>query len=251
VIGFGIVGPPEAGIVTGYSRGGEVLHGWSYFQDDKLAGYYEEADWFAKFARFVQAPDAGLGPVVAEPLGLLIVGDKNRWREGSPRDVLVESLKWAVDLERTVKRPNLPNHVCGLAAYEAWAKALEVDADYPADDPKVLETRAMVHCDQVVMLYERKEGAKFLRRMAKAVPEVKNELTAAAALCDQVGDVCGQVWKWGNWSEPAAQQGLADPKLRREFAAHVRAAAALEEQAVGKLEAALAILAGAPIAQPR
>ena len=31
VISFGILGPPEAGIVIGFDRDGQVLHGWSYF----------------------------------------------------------------------------------------------------------------------------------------------------------------------------------------------------------------------------
>ena len=33
VIGFGVVGPPEACIITGYDDGGEVLIGWSLFQE--------------------------------------------------------------------------------------------------------------------------------------------------------------------------------------------------------------------------
>lgn len=126
-----------------------------------------------------------------------MVGDKNRWREAPPRDILASSLQWAVDLARTPARPNLPHNVSGLAAYEAWATGLEVDADYPADNPQIMETRAMVHCDQVVMLHERQRGAGFLRPMAEAVPEVAAEFTAAAALYDRVGDFAGQVWKWG------------------------------------------------------
>ena len=250
VIVLGIIGPPEAGIVTGYSRGGEVLHGWSYFQDGKLPGYYEEADWFAKFSRFAQAPDAGLGRVGDEPVGLLVVGDKDRWQRASKRDILISSLKWAVDLERTAKRPNLPNHVSGLAAYEAWAQGLEVDADYPAGNAEVLRTRAMVHCDQVVMLHQRHRAAGFVRNMAEAVPEVADDLSAAAALYDQVGDLAGQVWRWRDWQEPAAQQGLADPATRREFAAHVREAAAKEAQAVAELETALTVLTGDAAARP-
>lgn len=202
---------------------------------------YEQPDWFSGFDRLKQAPDAGLGPA-GEQMGLIVVGDKNRWREGDPRQMLVESLKWAVDLERTSHRPNLPHHVCGLAACEAWAKSLEVDADYSARDAGILQTRAMVHCDQVAMLHERREGAKFLRRMAEVAPEAKNDLTAAAALYDEVASYTGKVSKSWNWMEPAAQQVLADPKIRREYASPVREAAAREEQAVRRLEAALAIL---------
>jgi len=249
-IAFGIIGPPEAGIVTGYSKGGEVLHGWSYFQDGKLPGYYEEPDWFAKFSRFAQAPDAGLGPVGDEPVGLVVVGDKDRWQRASRRDILVSALKWAVDLERTAKRPNLPEHISGLAAYEAWAKALEVDADYPADNAEVLGTRAMVHCDQVVMLHERHSAAGFLHSMAEAVPEVAEELRAAAALYDEVGDYAGKVWRWSNWAEPAAQQGLAELATRTELAGYVREAGAKEAEAVQELETALTVLTGEATAAP-
>lgn len=33
VIAIGVVGPPEPCIVAGYDKGGEVLIGWSFFQD--------------------------------------------------------------------------------------------------------------------------------------------------------------------------------------------------------------------------
>ena len=64
------------------------------------------------------------------------------------------------------------------------------------------------------MLYEHEEGATFLRRMAEAVPK--------------------------------PQKGLADPKTRQEFARSIREAAAKEEEAVEKLEAALQVFAAAP-----
>jgi hypothetical protein len=31
-ISFGIIGPPEPGLITGYDGDGAVLYGWSYFQ---------------------------------------------------------------------------------------------------------------------------------------------------------------------------------------------------------------------------
>ena len=50
VISFGIIGPPEAGLITGYDQDGSVLYGWSYFQDSKQPGYYQLDDWFAKLS---------------------------------------------------------------------------------------------------------------------------------------------------------------------------------------------------------
>jgi hypothetical protein len=48
-ISFGIVGPPEAGLVVGYAEDGAVLWGWGYFQDWPRWGqhgdaYYEMRD---------------------------------------------------------------------------------------------------------------------------------------------------------------------------------------------------------------
>lgn len=249
VIAFGLIGPPEAGLVTGYEQRGEVLHGWSYFQDRALPGYYTEAGWFEKFSRFTQVPDAALGPTTP-PVGLIVVGDKERWPGPSRREILIDSLKWAVDLARTARRANLPRHVSGLAAYESWAKELETDADYLADDAKDLGTRVMVHGDQVAMLRERHSAAAFLRLMSDAAPEVASQLTAAAELYDQTAGYAGQLWPWGAGADRAAQQGLVDPNVRREFAATVRQAAATEEKAVAKLEAVLKVLTSDAGAKP-
>jgi len=111
VIAFGIVGPPEAGLVTGYDRGGDVLMGWSYFQDGALPGYYQRSDWHARAAW-------------ADNMGCVIIGDRNPWPGPSKREVLRSSLQWALDLTHTARRPERPDHLSGLAACDAWADAL-------------------------------------------------------------------------------------------------------------------------------
>jgi hypothetical protein len=226
-ISFGIIGPPEAGIVAGYAEGGDVVYGWSYFQEEKDR-YYEKRDWF-------ETMDKNAGK------GLILIGDKKTARLPD-RTVLLASLPWAIDLARTVHYPGLPEHVGGLAAYDAWADALEVDADYPGDDGKVLETRVMVHGDQVVMLEERRSAAAYLRQMAKAVPEVAGDLDAAAAYYEEAATFAGKVWRWGPSMGREAQQGLADAQTRRSFAGQIRAAKAKESQAVAHLERALVAL---------
>ena len=142
-ISFGIIGPPEAGIIAGYQGECDVLFGWSYFQEGRER-YYEKADWF-------ETMEKGAGK------GLIIIGAKTPERL-SERELLVSSLEWAIDLERTPKRARSPNHICGLAAYDGWADGLEVDADYPIDNDQVMETRSMVYGDQVTMVWERRDG---------------------------------------------------------------------------------------------
>ncbi len=220
VLSAGIIGPPECGIITGYSQHGDVLHGWSFFQQEK--GYYAQPDWYAK-AQW------------ATDVALIIVGDRKPRPE--KREVLLSSLKWALRLERAKTWPGIADHSAGLAAYADWAKAIEVDADYPKDDAKVMETRHMVLTDQAVMVEERGNAARFLRQMADAAPEAADALKAAADLYEQVGQEAGPVYPWGpNWTKP----DLADPAVRREIAKHIRTAAEKETQAVALLEKAVA-----------
>ncbi|MEA4883277.1 MAG: hypothetical protein VB144_06415 [Clostridia bacterium] len=55
VLSFGVVGPPECGLITGYDEGGEVLIVWNYFQNEPMmaegaelepSGCFRKRDWF-------------------------------------------------------------------------------------------------------------------------------------------------------------------------------------------------------------
>lgn len=227
VLAFGIIGPPECGIVTGYDKDGEILLGYSYFQDPSIKGYYEKADWYG------------------DSHGIVVIG--GRRAKPSERETFVSTIEWAIDVERTPERPEAPDHVCGLAACDAWADAVEVDADYPANDLKVLSTRLMVHGDQCVMLMERSSAAKYLRDMAHLGPEASDDLKAAADLYDAVSAECGKAWPWKScdYNDQEVQKGLADPATRRDIARHIRIATDRETQAVEHLGHALAALKAA------
>lgn len=232
VLAFGIIGPPECGLVSGYEQDGEVLRGYSYFQDSAVTGYYTKVRWYE------EANWAG-------EAGMIVVGDKRRWPGPSRRETLRASLRWAVDLARTERRHGLPEHVSGLAAYEAWAAGLEVDADYPADDAETMGTRVMVHGDQCVMLCERRSAAGYLRQMADAAPEAVARLQAAADLYEEVAALESEVWLWGCEMGPEAAKGLSDSQARRGIACAIRRAGEKEAEAVAHLEAALAAMAAA------
>ncbi len=227
VLAFGIVGPPECGIVAGYDRGGDVLVGYSYFQDNSLPGYYEQADWYELAQRGVN-------------IAAILIGDRKP--RPAERDVLASSLAWAVGLARTPRRPERPDHLCGLAAYDGWADGLEVDDDYPGDNVEVMATRVMVHADQATMLYERRSAARYLRGMAAIAPEAAASLAAAAALYDETADELSGAWPWGDSMGTEVGRDLAVPSIRRDIARHVRVAKAKETRAVEHLERALAAL---------
>lgn len=226
-ISFGIHGPPEAGIVTGYDQEGAILYGWSYFQENRNT-YYEKNDWYETL---VKGKDGK---------GCILVMEKKAEKLPA-NEVLKRSLEWAIDLERTTKRPGFPDHVCGLAAYDGWADAMEVDADYPANNRETLINRVMIHGDQCVMAVERHSAAVFLRQMATIAPKVADQINAAAELYDEAGKLDSLVYPWAPWHEKVFT-GLADPKNRRDFAHYVRQAKVTETKAVEHLEKALTIL---------
>lgn len=233
-ISFGMIGPPEAGLVTGFAEDGEVLYGWSYFQDghdgwtDAPPGrsqYYEKRGWFEGMASLPWQ-------------GLLIIDERLPSRPAD-RDTLVDALGWAIELACTARWPNLPAHVGGLAAYHAWANALEVDADYPPDNDAVMGTRCMVYGDQCTMLEERKVAAQYLRGMAQVAPEAAGPLASAADAYEAAGQFMFRLWPWDYAGFMSARAGLADPVQRRELASLVRETGAKEAEGVAQLERAL------------
>ena len=226
-ISFGVLGPPEAGIVTGYDQDGAVLYGWSYFQPDG-SHYYEKSDWFET-------------KETAGDRGLVVIGNR---KSATPpaREVLVTTLEWAIDLECNSTRPEIPDHVSGLAAYDAWAGDLVVDADYPRDKPDVMAYRTMIYGDQCTMLEERREAARFLRRMKTYGPEVAGSLEDAATHYDGAADLVSKLWPWADTTYNDPTRPLADPHTRRELVGHIRSARDMETQAVVCLQKALAAL---------
>ena len=74
VIAFGIIGPPEAGLICGYDHGGSTLLGHSYFDFENHppeSPYYEKADWFDD----MRSTRSQYGE--PEPMGLIILGQRS------------------------------------------------------------------------------------------------------------------------------------------------------------------------------
>lgn len=228
VLAHGIIGPPEIGIVSGYEADGEVLYGYSYFQDPSIKGYYRKEKWWEKTKD-------------NDPRGAIIIGD--RAKPPSRLQILTSTLAFAVDLARKPAWPGIKDHSNGLAAYEDWAKGIEDDADFPPDKPDKLAWRLMIHGDQCVMLDERKHAAKFLRSMTKVAPSIAGDLNAAADLYDAAFGQMSSVWPWADGDMgPQRAKALAEHNTRVGIAAGVRRARKHEEKAVEHMARAVAKL---------
>ena len=108
LISLGPVGPPEAGIITGYRDGGETWLGWSLFQWDEYTfseeGYYTTDKWW----------DESL-------FGVMSLGDVTESRMSAKQIVknAVAALEGRIE----------GKYAKGTAAYDAWKRALQNPAE--------------------------------------------------------------------------------------------------------------------------
>jgi hypothetical protein len=239
VLGYGMVGPPEASIVAGYDEGGDVLIGWSFFQsanmDHEPSGYYRKRDWFE------------------DTVALLIIGDR---KDKPPlKDTYRDALRWMLQVARTpMVRPELDapegyhNRYNGLSAYEAWARHLLLDEEWPAGDEAVLRAHHQIHNDAVGVVAEaRWYGSVFLAQVVEGFeagpgrPGRQAEVLHAAACYAAEHDLMWEVWELaGGISSPEAYRAMADPAVRRAMADVVRQARDQDAQAAEHIERALA-----------
>jgi hypothetical protein len=239
VLGYGVIGPPEASIVAGYDEGGDVLIGWSFFQgastERESSGYFCVRDWFEN----TQC--------------LLVIGEKKK--KPSLEDTCREALEWMLQVTCTPmvrSDPDAPewyrHRHNGLAAYEAWVDHLLRDEEWPAGDEAVLRAHHHVHNDAVGTVAEaRWYGSVFLAQVVEgfvAGPGKRGTqagILHAAACYAAEHDLMWEVWKLaGGIGNPKAYRAMADPGVRRAMAGIVRQARDQDAQAVEHIERALA-----------
>jgi hypothetical protein len=235
VIALGVVGPPEACVIAGYDKGGEVLYGRSYFQESGK-GYFSTDEWFENCH------------------GLILLGDK----VGAPprREVLRSTLEWAIQLARVPEFERYmlggaqpPGRVIsGLAAYDAMTEALlrDEDFDFPADDMDTMEMRCFAISNDGLHLlhWKRRAAVSFLNAIAdNGGPESEDLRTAARVYSEEVDVLEPSLRLAPNSFKPQKERlKLCDRGRRDNLAAIVREAKAHDERAVGHLEEALAKL---------
>jgi hypothetical protein len=228
VIGLGVVGPPECCIITGYDGGGDLLLGWSYFQDMpdfsqglefEPSGYFRKRDWFQ------------------DTMGLIVIGEK---QEPPPLEVVYRrALEWALEVVRT---PSVRQYQSGLAAYTAWAEALLRDEEFAIGDMDLLRRQYAVHYDAVGYVAEgRWYGAQLLKEIAAHLPAMREALEAAASCYEDEHDLMWAVWEFagGNGFTDEHVKKLAQPGVRQRIAPLIRISRRLDAEAAGHIEWAL------------
>lgn len=228
VLAFGVVGPPECCLVTGYDDEGDTLLGWSFFQETPPFNQglsYERTGQFRQRRWYSQTP------------GLVLIGP--RCERPPVSEVYRQALAWAIQVARTPRVWG--QRASGLAAYTAWAAAL-VDEACP-------RAQAAAHLTAVndaatVVAEGRWYAAHFLRQIAALQPAAGEPLEAAAEAYAAEHTLMWEVWRelGGPGLGDTQLNHIAQPACRQLIAALIREAHALDERAVGQLEAALALV---------
>jgi RNA polymerase sigma factor (sigma-70 family) len=230
VLAFGVVGPPECCIITGVDRAGEVLMGWSFFQespdfsaglDFEPCGYFRKRGWFD------------------HTYALVLIGDKR----GAVDEEAVyrKSLQRAVDL---IRKPSIDLDgpwPSGLAAFDAWAETILRRQDFPSGDIAVLRQRHLAHTSTVGMVAEgRWYGSLFLKTVGQAIPALADPLQRAVACFEQEHDLMWQIWRLagGLGFDDDKVLKFAEPGVREQIVPIVHQARDLDAQAADCLEKA-------------
>ncbi len=228
LLGFGVVGPPECCIITGYDENADVLIGWNFFQnmpefnagtEFEPSGYFRKKGWFENTH------------------SLIIIREK---QELPPKGELYRMiLKWALEVART---PVVHGRSNGLAAYQTWAEHVLRDENFPANNKDVLREHHAVHDDAVGMVAEARWYASlFLPQIARTEAWMAEDLLRAASCYAAEHDLMWKIWGLvgGIGREEPKFMKMADSNVRRQIAQVILQARDKDIEAGNHIERAL------------
>lgn len=235
VIAFGIIGPPEACLVTGYRENGRVLLGWNCFQENQEFaknvtieenGYYATDGWWENECT----------------LALIAVGEKQEALASHK-----EILKNAIDIltkERTVfydvEGKPVAEYAGGQRAYDCWAASIENDREFSEDTiMPLLYERIVCQNDAEMMLGEgRYYAATYMEQVGRELKAVSKECGLAAQYfrrTAELGPKMSEIIGGYEQNEENIRR-FAKPAVRKQLAALIRQAKEYEAEAVKILQ---------------
>jgi hypothetical protein len=208
VLAFGIVGPPECGIICGYDQDGEVLLGWSHFHTD---GMFRESAWLSGLWKIVlcgepKAPVRDLKNIVEHGLSIM-------------------------DMQE------VGGYEAGVAAYDAWIAHVSDKSCESMDDGALRHWHELHH----LLVGNHAEARAYLSNFLAQRGAGQPQLEQAAGHFMNIHDTCWRVWDvLGGLGAPDGHLGLRDPAKRDELAAMLGSIRDLDLLAADALRAWLA-----------
>lgn len=208
VIALGIIGPPEACLITGYRDGGDTLIGWNLFQD---------------------YPEYNVG-IAFEPSGYFVT---SKWWENTDTIALIGigaqtgtglTLKEVLQNAIAVMTGRVSDgHVKGLMAYDAWQASLSDESQFPKEAIfPILAERLMCHGDAVDCLSDGLYRAHtYFKRLSETRQEHSPLLSQIAAHFEKAsGCIMPMIQRLGGFERGEAEmRELAKPEARKDICA--------------------------------
>ena len=228
VVAFGIVGPPEACLVTGYDSEDLALVGWTFFPDDaggdlEPNGMFRKTDWIKTAWKFVFIGER------TEPT----LTDEQVVRDGA-------------DFLRRTENAGEAYHA-GTAAFDAWREFVEAPLPDPDDEKSCRQRCEMHHMSVGTIAEARCYAGDYLRHLADSFDGVVERkdyaygLRQAAAMFATEHDLMWDAWNTlGGNGSPDAWKEFRDPAKRARLAAIIADAQRLDRLALRYLDRAIA-----------
>lgn len=230
MIALGIIGPPEACIITGYADNGETLLGWNFFQHNpefaegvKMheTGYFSTSSWWDN-------PNTTAVMSIGESQNIL----------ADDKDLIENAINVMTASKILVKDRygNVTGEIAGgQEAYECWAKAIENDKEFPENSvlPFLFE-RMMCQSDAQVMVGEgRSYAACFIESIGKRHENVAVECGEAAERFRKAAQCAFKMneLKGGFEQNEASVRKFAESEVRKGTAKLICKAASYEAEA--------------------
>jgi len=223
-IALGIIGPPEACLITGYRNNGQTLLGWNFFQDSP------------EFATAVSTDDSGYFVTDSwweneETIAVMSMGEKT----AEPAD-----MKQLVDSAITVMTGRkLGNYAKGIFAYDAWKKAITDESQFPKEPIlSIMAERLMCQGDAMDCLADGRDNArKFFEKAAAKHPNQPLYGEAAAKFSIGAKNAYRMYETLGGFERNEKQMTeLAKPEVRAKLAGLIDACKAADIAALELLK---------------
>ncbi len=224
-IALGIIGPPEACIITGYRKNGEELLGWNFFQEDPEfassvehdeCGYFISNTWWENSD--TQAVMC-MGPIAKDKL--------------SSEQILKNAIK-------AMQGRKEGAYSKGIAAYDAWKNALADEKSFQvADNYSVIFEKLLCHMDAINCLMDgRKNAGTYLREIAQTEEENSILYKKAAAAFEKTAETVAKMQELcGNWSDTDGMlKNLANKEIREKTIVLIETAKKFDSEALEVLQ---------------
>lgn len=227
-IALGIIGPPEACIITGYRENGEILLGWNFFQD------------FTEFAAGVDIDESGYFITGKwwenhETVAVISLGEKEKPLI-SHKAIIENAIR--VMTGRLDKKSG--TYAKGIMAYDAWKKAILNESDFPANAIiPILAERLMCQGDAMDCLYDgRRHAAMFMKKLSEEQKEhcetckiIEKQFTEVVSNIGKMADLLG-----GYARNEMQMRNLVKPEIRKQIAALIDECKAADMKALEALK---------------